>query len=113
MSDVPMRLHLENVSCSFRFFSILDQRRLVRRIVFVLLSLAAAVFGMASWSVWKQKRRANAWGIAASALLFLIWTPMIFFGWSIFWGFERAAWYVPAIGAIGLSVFLRPEMNRN
>jgi len=81
--------------------------------VVVLLSLAAAVFGMAWWSVWKQKESANAWGIAASTLLFLIWTPMIFFGWTIFWGFERAAWYVPAIGAIGLSVFLRPEMNRN
>lgn len=74
----------------------------------VLPSLAAVVFGAAWWSLWKQKRRAKEWGITASALLFLIWTPMIFFGWNIFWGFERAAWYVPAIGAIGLIVFLRP-----
>src|SRR5258708_22127361 len=47
----------------------------------VLPSFAAVIFGAAWWSLWKQKRRAKEWGIAASTLLFLIWTPIIYFGW--------------------------------
>lgn len=81
----------------------------------VLPLLAAAIFGAAWWSLWKQKPRAKEWGIAASTILFLIWTPMIYFGWRIYFGFERWAWYVPAIGALGLIEFLwaskKPELN--
>jgi hypothetical protein len=72
-----------------------------------LLSVSAVIFGVAWWSVWKQGSLAKEWGVAASMLILLMWTPMIYFGWNTFWRFERAAWYTTAIGLEGLVVFLR------
>lgn len=78
-------------------------------LVLFILSALAAIFGMAWWSLWKQKRHAKEWGIGASSLLFLVWTPFIYYGWSLFLKFEVAGWYIPAIGALGLLEFLWPS----
>jgi hypothetical protein len=78
-----------------------------------VLLVLAAIFGVAWWTVWREKASARRWAIAASLLnlLICIGIPLLYYyiwGLSAFWQVERVFGILSAIGIAGLVVFLRP-----
>lgn len=67
-----------------------------------VLPLETAVFGVAWWTVFREKRSARAWGIAAS-MVFILWVllPLLTTP-HFFWTGELL---LLSVGTIGLIVF--------
>jgi hypothetical protein len=61
----------------------------------------AVIHSLAWWTVWKQKRSARAWGIAASLTFALINVVIFFFARSV----PNCVWIMSAIGVGGLVAF--------
>ncbi len=71
--------------------------------VFPVLSI---VFGIAWWTIWKEKSSARQWGITASILFILIpISARIFLSWPIF----QKTGVVLAVGLVGLILFSRHD----
>jgi hypothetical protein len=77
-------------------------------LLFVLpwvMPLQTAVFGVAWWTVFREKRSARAWGIAAS-MVFILWVLLpLFMTPHFFWTGELL---LLGVGTIGLVVFAWP-----
>lgn len=81
-------------------------------LIFAMFSVEGTVFGLAWWTVWREKPWGRRWAIVGSQIQILQFTPLLIGGWKIFWSFERADWIVNAIGVTGLLAFSRPYMLR-
>jgi hypothetical protein len=84
----------------------------VFRTVIVQISflLAASIYGMAWWTVWKRRRSGRGWGIGASLMSVFLWVSMLHFGWDIIEKWFLAFFWVPTIlGIVGLIAFSRPN----
>jgi FtsH-binding integral membrane protein len=88
-------------------YSLLDLGNL--RVPAVLLMLAG-IFGVASWTIWKEKRSAKGWGVAASLanILLSLWSIM-FFTRPI----RGPMGILFVIGVVGLVIFLWREERRD
>jgi hypothetical protein len=64
--------------------------------------IEAIVFGLAWWSVWKEKPSARFWGVAAS----LIWLLTALIAYV---QFSRLTWALPIAGIAGLIAFSAPD----
>jgi len=74
------------------------------QIISAFFPVLAIIFGVAWWTVWKQKNSAKGWGIAASLIYVLLSLWEIVFSkrpWNSFLG-------TLAVGLVGLIVFLWP-----
>jgi hypothetical protein len=87
---IPHILHLHHASLS--------------RVVFAALvfPVLVVIYSAASWTVWKEKRSARAWGIAASLTYVLINLQMIFVSSR---SVPNCVWIMSAIGVAGLIAF--------
>ena len=80
-----------------------------------LFTVQAAIFGVAWWTVWKGKRSARSWGIAASLMYILAsLLPVIIFsiislryGWRDFGAVSANLGLVAAVGVAGVVAFAR------
>ena len=76
-----------------------------------VLSMQAAIFAVAWWTIRKRKPSARVWGVAASLTYIL---PTLFI---IFWKIHRSrairdcTWIMLAIGVVGVVAFLRSDMQ--
>jgi len=69
------------------------------------MPLQTAVFGLAWWTVFREKRSARAWGIAAS-MVFILWVLLPFaIQPHFFWTGDLV---LLGVGTIGLIVFAWP-----
>jgi hypothetical protein len=72
-------------------------------VVPILFSVQGTVFGVAWWTIWKGKRSARGWGIAASLIYILISLPWVFVSHSAW----RHISLLVATGVAGLVAFAR------
>lgn len=77
-------------------------------LVFLLpfvMPIQTSVFGLAWWTVFRQKRSARVWGIAAS-MIFVLWTVLpLFYSPRYFW---TGSLLLLGIGLVGLVAFALP-----
>jgi len=76
-----------------------------------ILSMQAAIYAVAWWTLWKRKPSARAWGVGASLLYVL---PSVFNIWSSIHhsrSIRGCSGIMLAIGVIGLVAFLRNEQH--
>jgi hypothetical protein len=68
-----------------------------------LFPVLAAIYGVAWWTVWKEKPLANGWGVAASLtyILLNLWLILYVSG-----PLPSCVWVVSALGVTGIVVFL-------
>ena len=79
-------------------------------IVPVLFALLAYIFGMAWWTVWKDKTSAKSWGIVASLINILVMLrPFIRHSHSL----SGRQWELLAIGIAGLIAFMWPDKEES
>jgi hypothetical protein len=74
----------------------------------ILFLAAAAILGMAWWTVWKQKVSSKGWAIAASLVNLLQWTTFIYCAphYSWYCSHWHFIWTHSVIGIAGLIAFL-------
>lgn len=104
--DAPGTVHSQVVS---------QQRPMSLTETAVLIGLAV-VFGVAWWTILREKASAGGWAIAASVLnlLICIGVPLLYCrtgNLSAFWQLERVFGIPTAIGIAGLVVYLRPNRH--
>jgi hypothetical protein len=87
---IPAILHLHHASLSHVLLAVS---------VFPVL---AVIYSVAWWTIWKEKRSARAWGIAASLTYVLINLQMIFYSSR---PVPSCVWIMSAIGVVGLVAF--------
>lgn len=78
-------------------------------LVFVLpwvIPFQTAVFGLAWWTVFREKRAARAWGIAAS-MVFILWTLLPLVSPPHF--FQKGDLSLLGVGLVGLIAFAWPR----
>ena len=72
----------------------------------LVLVVTITIFGMAWWTIWKEKSSARVWGIAASLIEILIFLfPFILHSSHARWHHLGALF----IGIVGLIAFLRSD----
>jgi hypothetical protein len=91
-SSILLMVHRHHAFRSFRTM-----------LVPVMLSALTAVYGSAWWTIWKGKRSARGWGIAASLTTILLPVSIIYFLPSVW----THLWLLAAIGIVGLAAFSR------
>jgi drug/metabolite transporter (DMT)-like permease len=76
----------------------------------VLFALLTYIFGMAWWTVWKEKPSGKSWGIAASLINNLVMIMAYILHKRSLSGYQ---WEVLAIGIVGLIAFLWPDKEES
>jgi drug/metabolite transporter (DMT)-like permease len=72
----------------------------------VLFTFLTYIFGMAWWTVWKEKPSGKSWGIAASLINNLVMISAFILHKRPLSDYQ---WEVLAIGIVGLIAFLWPD----
>jgi predicted permease len=67
-----------------------------------LFPVLAVIYGVALWTIWKEKPYAKVWAIAASATYVLINLSLVHWLVSV----PSCVWVMSAVGVAGLVVFL-------
>jgi hypothetical protein len=67
-----------------------------------LFPVLAVIYGVAWWTIWKEKPYAKVWAIAASATYVLINLSLVHWLVSV----PSCVWVMSAVGVAGLVVFL-------
>lgn len=92
-----------------------------RLAIYSFSSLLAIIFGMASWTAWRERASARArgvngrkWMVTACllSLLISIYIPVLYYyaeGPGAFWSLERALGVVTIISVAGLVAFSLPD----
>jgi hypothetical protein len=89
-----------------RHYISLPPRAVLSALVFPVL---AFTYAMASWTVWKEKRSARAWGVIGCLTYVAINIQMIFYSWR---SVPSCVWVMSVIGIAGLVAFTwRDELH--
>ena len=100
---------LIHISNTIRYYHSLHHP-LLGMIVPTVFLLLATIFGMAWWTVWKDKTSAKIWGITACLINILV-TLMTYIRHSR--SLSSRQWELFAVGIVGLIAFLWPDKEES